>query len=356
VVVRNHRGTRTDTGPDVDRAGRRAEGQDRERVGGQAPQGPTAEQGPPTPTSLGKGSWLHALKRAGKEFRNDNLTDRAAALTYYGVLSLFPGLLVLISILRLTGRSTTQQVLNNVTATAPGPARTVLRTAVQNLQSGRQSTAGVIGVVSLLGAVWSASGYVAAFMRASNVIYDVPEGRPIWKKLPTRLGVTVVAGFLVAVTALAVVLTGGLARQVGKLLHLGSGAVLVWDIVKWPVLVILISLLFGLLYWASPNARPGGFRWVSPGGLLAVVVWLIASAGFTLYVANFGKYNKTYGSLATVIIFLVWLWLTNVAILAGAELDAELQRERAIRAGKPPQEEPYTQLRDTRGQKGGGSA
>jgi membrane protein len=155
-----------------------------------------------------------------------------------------------------------------------------------------------------------------------------------------------------------VVLTGGLARQVGKLLHLGSGVVLVWDIVKWPVLVVLISLLFALLYWASPNARPGGFRWISPGGLLAVVVWLIASAGFTLYVANFGKYNKTYGSLATVIIFLVWLWLTNVAILAGAEFDAELQRERAIRAGKPPQEEPYTQLRDTRkvGQEGGGTA
>lgn len=194
-------------------------------------------------------------------------------------------------------------------------------------------------------------------MRASNVIYDVPEGRPIWKKLSTRLGVTVLAGLLVAVTALAVVLTGGLAGQVGKLLHLGSGVVLIWDIVKWPVLVVLISLLFALLYWASPNARTGGFRWISPGGLLAVVVWLVASAGFTLYVANFGKYNKTYGSLATVIIFLVWLWLTNVAILLGAQFDAELQRERAIRAGRPPQEEPYTQLRDTRkvGQEGGGA-
>jgi membrane protein len=181
--------------------------------------------------------------------------------------------------------------------------------------------------------LWSASGYIGAFMRASNAIYDVPEGRPVWKTLPIRVGVTIVTGIIIAVAALAVVFTGGLAAQAGGLLHLGGTFVLVWDIAKWPVLVILISLLFAILYWASPNAKHGGFRWVSPGGLLAVLIWLLASGGFALYVANFGSYNKTYGTFAGIIIFLVWMGISNIAILLGAEFDAEMQRGRAIAAG-----------------------
>jgi membrane protein len=314
----------------------------------QLPTQPTAEDGPPSPTELGRRSWWQILKRTGKQFREDNLTDWAAALTYYGVLSLFPGLLVLVSVLRLTGKATTQKVLDNLTATAPGPAHSILTTAITNLQNGQQSTAGILAFVGVVGALWSASGYIAAFMRAANAIYDVPEGRPVWKTLPIRLGVTIVTGVIVAAAALAVVFTGGLARQVGKLLHLGSSVVLVWDIAKWPVLVVLISLLFAVLYWASPNAKHGGFRWVSPGGLLAVVVWLVASGGFALYVANFGSYNKTYGSLAAVIVFLVWMWISNVAILLGAEFEAEMQRGRAIEAGHPADDEPYMELRDTR--------
>jgi membrane protein len=183
-------------------------------------------------------------------------------------------------------------------------------------------------------------------MRASNAIYDVPEGRPVWKTLPIRIGVTVVVMVLLAVSAVAVVATGGLAERLGRLLGIGRTAVRVWDIAKWPVLLLIVGFLFALLYWASPNARQP-FRWITPGGTLAVVVWVVASVAFALYVANFGSYNKTYGSLASVIIFLVWLWLSNTAILLGAELNAELERGRAIAAGHPPEEEPYMELRDT---------
>ena len=185
-------------------------------------------------------------------------------------------------------------------------------------------------------------------MQASNAIYDVPEGRPIWKTLPIRLGVTLATGVLLTIAAVLVVFTGPVAEQAGKAIGIGGATVTAWNIAKWPVLVIIIGLLFALLYWASPNAKHGGFRWVSPGSLLAVLLWLIASVGFGFYVGNFGSYNKTYGSLATVIIFLIWLWISNIAILLGAEFDAELQRSRAIQAGHPETEEPYVELRDTR--------
>ena len=208
------------------------------------------------------------------------------------------------------------------------------------------STAGILAVVGLAGALWSASGYIGAFMRASNAIYDVPEGRPIWKTLPIRLGVTVVVMVLLAVSAVAVVATGGVADRLGRLLGIGSAAVSAWNILKWPVLLLIVSFMFALLYWASPNARQG-FRWVSPGGILAVVVWVLASVAFAIYVANFSSYNKTYGSLASVIIFLVWLWLSNTAILLGAELNAELERGRAIAGGHPEDREPYMELRDS---------
>jgi len=312
------------------------------------PAQPTADKGPGKPSELGRRSWLAVLKRTFKEYRNDDLSDWAAALTYYAILSLFPGLLVLVAGLRLLGQSTVRTVVDNIAAIAPGTTRTILTGAVDNILKGGSGTAGVLAVVSLVAALWSASGYVAAFMRAANAIYDVPEGRPIWKKLPVRLGVTIVTGILIALSALAVVFTGRLAEQFGRLIGLGHQAVQVWNIAKWPVLALLISLVFAILYWASPNARQGGFRWVSPGGLLAVVIWLLGSAGFALYVTHFGSYNKTYGSIAAIIIFLVWLYLTNTAILLGAELNAELERGRAMSAGHPADAEPYTELRDER--------
>ncbi|WP_089015984.1 YihY/virulence factor BrkB family protein [Micromonospora inositola] len=310
------------------------------------PVGP--DDGPDSPTQLPGAGWKAALKRTVKEFQDDSLTDWAAALTYYGVLSIFPGMLVLISVLGLLGNSATEGVKDTVNQAVPEKnIRGIIETAIT--QAGTSGgLASIAAIIGLLAAFWSASGYIAAFMRASNTIYDVPEGRPIWKTLPIRLGVTALVGVLLLAAAVIVVFTGGLAEQVGSAIGLGSTAVTVWNIVKWPVLLILVSLMFAILYWASPNARHGGFRWVSPGGVLAVVIWLVISGLFALYVSNFGSYNKTYGALAGVIIFLVWLWLSNIAILLGAEFDAELERGRAIEAGHPAEEEPYVELRDDR--------
>jgi membrane protein len=287
------------------------------------------------------------LRRTVREFKEDNLTDWAAALTYYSVLSIFPALIVLVSVLGLIGDSAIDPLLDNIRELAPGPARDIATNAIENLQSSRGS-AGLLFVIGIAAALWSASGYVAAFMRASNAIYDIDEGRPIWKTLPVRVGLTVVLLVLVGISAFAVVLTGGLAKAAGDLVGLGSTALTVWDIAKWPVLLLVVSFMFGLLYWASPNVKHPGFRWITPGSVLAVLLWVAASAAFAFYVANFGSYNKTYGTLGGVIAFLVWLWISNTAVLLGAELNAELERERAIEAGRPADEEPFVEPRDTR--------
>ena len=292
--------------------------------------------------------WWPVLKRTVREFREDNLTDWAAALTYFSVLAIFPALIVLVSILGLVGESATQPLIDNLGTVAPGPAKEIFTSAIENLQ-GDQGAAGVLFVIGLLGALWSASGYVAAFMRASNAIYDIDEGRPIWKTLPVRVSLTLVLLTLLAISTIAVVLTGGLAERVGDLVGIGSTAVTVWNIAKWPVLLVVVSFMFALLYWAAPNVKHPGFRWISPGGLLAVVGWLIASGAFALFVSNFGSYNKTYGALGGVVVFLVWLWISNIMILLGAEFNAELERERAIENGlRPPDKEPFVEPRDTR--------
>ena len=297
------------------------------------------------PTDLPRSALPGVLKRTVKEFKADNLTDLAAALTYYGVLSIFPMIIVIVSVLGLIGHSATQPLIDNLGKVAPGPARQIFTSAIQNVQSGK-GTAGVLFIAGLLGALWSASGYISAFMRASNVVWDVEEGRPVWKTIPIRLGVTLVTVILLTVSALAVVLTGGLARQVGDLVGLGSTAVTAFDIAKWPVLLLVVSVILAILYYVGPNVRQPSIRWVSPGSILAVLVWLIASAAFAFYVASFSSYNKTYGALGGVIAFLVWLWITNVVILLGAELNAELERGRLIEAGQPADQEPYLPPRD----------
>ena len=302
---------------------------------------------PESPTNLKGRSWGGVLSRTVREFKDDHLTVWAAALTYYGILAIFPAIIALVSILGLIGPSATQPLLDNVAQVAPGPAKDILTSTIQNLQNNRGS-AGFMFFVGIALALWSASGYVAAFMQASNAIYDIPEGRPIWKTLPVRFGVTVVLVVLLAVTALAVVLTGSLAKQVGDVIGLGSTAVTVWDIAKWPVLLLIVSLMFAILYYFSPNVKQPGFRWVSPGGILAVVVWILASAAFAFYVANFGSYNKTYGALAGPVIFLVWLWISNIAVLLGAELNAELERGRELEGGRPAEQDLQIELRDDR--------
>jgi membrane protein len=274
------------------------------------------------------GSWGAVLKRTIKGVSRDNLTDWAAALTYYGVLAIFPALIVLVSVLGLLGPSATQPLIDNLGKVAPGPAKEIFTSALKNLQ-GSKGAAGVFFVVGLAGALWSASGYVAAFMRASNAIYEMPEGRPIWKTVPLRVVLTLVLVLLLAVSAVAVTLTGGLAKEAGGVLGLSDTAVSVWNIAKWPVLVVVVSFMFALLYWAAPNVKHPKFRWVSPGGVLAVIGWIIASLAFAFYVANFGSYNKTYGALAGPIVFLVWLWVSNLMILLGAEFNAELERGKA---------------------------
>ncbi|MEV6626470.1 YihY/virulence factor BrkB family protein [Amycolatopsis sp. NPDC051106] len=303
---------------------------------------------PGGPGELSKGTWGGVLKRTFKQFNRDNLTDWAAALTYYAVLSLFPGIIVLTAILGLLGPNAIQTVIDNVNQVVPGQGKDILVGAIKEL-AGSRSLAGPLAIIGLLGALWSASGYVGAFMRASNSIYGMPEGRPIWKTIPLRVALTVGIVVLLAACALGVVATGSVARRIGDLIGLGSTGVLVWEIAKWPVIALLVSLAFALLYWVGPNVRQPGFKWLTPGGLVAVVLWVLASAGFALYVANFGSYNKTYGSLAGVIVFLVWLWISNLAVLLGAELDAEVARGRTIEAGRAEdQQEPFLPPRDTK--------
>jgi membrane protein len=303
------------------------------------------DQEPNQPSHLARGAWPGVLKRTIREFKADNLTDLAAALTYYGVLAIFPLIIVLVSILGLIGQSVIQPLLQNLGKVAPGPAKQIFTSAIQNIQSSR-GTAGVLFIVGLAAALWSASGYVAAFMRASNVVWDVKEGRPIWKTLPVRLGVTLVTVVLLAISALAVVLTGGLAKQVGNLIGVGGSAVTVWDIAKWPVLLLIVALMLAILYYTAPNVRQPGFRWVTPGGILAVLLSVLASAAFAFYVANFSSYNKTYGALASVIVFLVWLWIINTVILLGAEFNAEIERGRQIEGGQPAEREPFLPTRE----------
>ncbi|RCG32818.1 YihY/virulence factor BrkB family protein [Sphaerisporangium album] len=311
------------------------------------PQKTTSTRVPKGPFDLSGRSWRSVLTRTAKEFQEDKLTDWAAALTYYAVLSMFPALLAAISLLGLFGRSATQPLIDNLAALAPGPAREILEGVLRALQDSPRA-AGVTTVIGIVVALWSASGYVGAFMRASNVMYEMPEGRPIWKTLPLRLAITAVLVVLMAAGAVAVVFTGGLAEQAGRLLGLGDTAVTVWGIAKWPVLVVVVMAVLALLYWAAPNVSHPGLRWVTPGSTLAVVLWIVASAAFGFYVANFASYSKTYAALAGVIVFLVWLWITNVAVLLGVEFDAELARGRAIAAGLPAGEEPYVEPRDTR--------
>jgi membrane protein len=329
---------------DVDRAATTRTGDDvTERPRGTVP----PDAGPKHPGQLRFKGIFAALKRTFKQFSQDNISDWAAALTYYGVLSIFPAALVLVSILGMLSGNAQQTVQNTVSEIAENDQIESLVNTVLGQVKG-SGTASLAAVIGLLLAFWSASGYIAAFMRASNAVYDVPEGRPIWKTLPIRVGVTAAVGLMLVASAFIVVFTGSLARVVGEKLGFGGVAVTVWGIAKWPVLVLLVSLMFAILYWASPNAKTGGFRWISPGGLFAVLLWLVASALFAVYLATFANYAKTYGALGGVIAFLVWLWISNMAILLGAELDAELERGRAIAAGHDPGDEPFLELRDDR--------
>ena len=294
---------------------------------------------PDDPTDLPARSWKDILKRTVKEFQDDNLTDWAAALTYYGVMSLFPMLLVLVALLGLVGQESTITTmtdslraagLKDVAKNVEGPLNEIVR---------NKGGAGALVGFGLLGALWSASGYVGAFTRAMNSIYEVKEGRPFWKLRPLQVVITLAAVLLVSLALVAVVVSGPIAEAVGRALGVGDTGVTVWGIAKWPVLLVVLMGMLAGLYYVAPNVRQPRLRWVSPGSVIAVMVWILASAGFGLYVSNFGSYGKTYGALGSVITFLVWMWLSNVALLFGGELDSELERERELKLGLPAEDE-----------------
>lgn len=295
-----------------------------------------------------KQSWGFVLKKTVRKFSADECTDKAAALTYYAVLALFPALIALVSVLGVFGQgpSTVNTLLDIVGQVGSQSVVDTLRPTIEQVSSA--PGAGLALVVGLAGALWSASGYVGAFGRAMNRIYDIEEGRPIWKLRPVLLLVTFVSVALIAVAAAALALTGPVAQAVGDTIGLGSTAVLVWDIAKWPFLLAIVVFLVALLYYATPNVKQPAFKWMSIGALFAIVVWILASVAFGFYLATFASYSSTYGSMAGVIVFLLWLWLTNLALLLGAELDAELERGRQLQAGMASEEDIQLPPRDTR--------
>lgn len=314
---------------------------------GRAGNDPDDAAKPDSPTDLSKRSWLYVVRKTAREFSKDQCTDIAAALTYYAVLALFPALIALLSLVGLTGHKQ-QTVTTLVQLLRDAGASSVAHTLQPTIAHLAQAPgAGLALIVGLLAALWSASGYTNAFGRALNRMYEIGEGRPFWKLRPAMLLLTAVLLVLAAAVMFALVVTGPAAQAVGNVLHIGSTALTVWNYAKWPVLLVLVVVIVALLYWGTPNIRQPKFRWVSVGSLLAIVIWMLASLGFGFYVAHFSSYNKTYGSLAGVIIFLLWLWLTNLSLLFGAELDAELERGRELQAGIAAEEQVQLPPRDT---------
>jgi membrane protein len=303
---------------------------------------------PDSPADLDRRSWSYVARKTVREFSVDQCTDLAAALTYYAVLSLFPAAIALLSLVSLVGQGTSTvdtllQILRDMGATSAAHTLHPTLTQLSHTQN-----SGIALVVGLAAALWSASGYVGAFGRGLNRIYEVDEGRPLWKLRPVLLLVTLITILLTALVAVALVLTGSAAQAVGNAVGVGSTAVTVWNIAKWPGMLAVVVLIVALLYYATPNVQQPKFRWISVGAVVAILTWILASALFGFYVANFSSYNKTYGSLAGVIVFLLWLWITNLALLFGAELDAELERGRELQAGIAAEETIQLPARDTK--------
>jgi membrane protein len=297
---------------------------------------------PDSPTDLGKRTWSGVAKRAFTEFKDDNVTDWSAALTYYAVLSVFPGIIVFVSLLGLFGQGadTVNKLIDIVgDIGVPQGALDSLRGPIEDVVNQQGSRAGLALVLGLAGALWSASGYIGAFIRAMNAIYEVKEGRKFYILRPLQILITIVYTLLLTVITLALVASGSVAKAIGDAVGVGDAVVTTWNIAKWPIIVIIVSLMIAGLYHVAPNVKQPRFRWFTLGGFLALVLWVIASAAFGFYVANFGSYNKTYGSLGAIITFLVWMWITNNVLLFGAEVNAELERGRELQAGQPAQED-----------------
>ncbi len=295
---------------------------------------PDDRRKPDSPPDLHRGTWTYVARNTVRQFSADECLDLAAALTYYAVLAAAPALLALVSVLGLVGdaEQAVERVIDTVDGVVPPDALAVVEPLVQNAAGGG-GRAGLALVLGVALALWSASGYVGAFGRAMNRIYSIDEGRPVWKLRPVMLLVTLVAVVIAALIVVALVLSGSLARAVGDAVGLGSTSVTVWNIAKWPVVLLLVIVLVAILYRVTPNVRQPRMRWISIGAFVAIFAWVLASAAFGFYVATFSSYDATYGSLAGIIVFLLWLWITNLALLFGAELDAELERGRQLQGG-----------------------
>ena len=308
---------------------------------------------PDSPTDIKAPNWKFVLKNAVREFTDDGLTDAAAALTYYAVLSLFPAIIALVSILSLVGQSgdlikdLIQDLKNQ--GTIPAGASDTVMPVLEELLTAPAPGIGLI--VGILVALWSASNYVKAFGRTMNRIYEVPEGRGLIKLNLWQYGLTALILVLAAVSLVLVTISGPLAESLGNVIGLGDLAVTIFSIVKWPILALVVVLILALLYWGTPNVQQPKFRWISVGALFAIIVSILATVGFGFYVANFGSYDKTYGALAGVIIFLFWIYIINSVVLFGAEIDAELERGRQLQAGIEAEEEIQLPLRDEKGAK-----
>jgi membrane protein len=280
----------------------------------------------PKPTTGG------TLKRTVTEFVEDDLTDWAATLTYFGMLALFPALTALAAVVGLF--TTPQQLTDALTTVVPESAAETLNPVIEDI-AGNSSAAGIALVLSLVGALWTASGYVGAFTRAANVVYETPEGRKIWKLKPLQILVTLVGILFAALIVAMLVLSGPVVDALGQAIGLGDTVLTVWTWAKWPVILVVLALMIAVLYYSTPNVKLRGFKWVSPGAAVAILVAVVASALFAFYVANFSSYNATYGALAGVVIFLIWFWLINIALLFGLELDAEMERTKELKEGVP---------------------
>jgi membrane protein len=311
-----------------------------------APEGAAAQSG-----------WWATIKRTASEFQEDNLSDWAAALTYYGLLSLFPALIAMVSLIGIFGdpKATTDSLTEIITEIGPDSAAETFKGPIESITKSSGS-AGIAFVLGIAVALWSASGYIGAFMRASNVIYETPEGRPFWKLRPLQILVTLAMIVMMTLLAVSLVLTGPVVSAVAEPLGIGSTAVDVWNVAKWPAMVLVFLLMLAILYYASPNVKLRGFKWVTAGSLVAIAVWIVASALFAFYVSNFGSYDKTYGTLGGMIALLIWFWITNLAILFGHQLNAERERSLEIAEGRPRAEreiqlEPRTAPKQDRAQR-----
>ncbi|MBA3530146.1 MAG: YihY/virulence factor BrkB family protein [Propionibacteriaceae bacterium] len=309
---------------------------------------PDADVKPDSLTEISRRSWRYLTGRTLREFLEDDCLDLAAGLTYYGVLAVFPALIAVISLLGVFGQGpqSVTTILDILQRIIPASGLEVIQPFLEKLTQTSGATLGL--VLGVAGALWFVSAYVGAFGRCMNHIYDIREGRPIWKLLPLMGLVTVVLGVLCLCAVLLLILTGPVARAVGDVLGFGSTAVLMWNIVKWPVLVAIVFLVIAVLYSATPNVRQPRFRWLSPGAVLAILTWFAGSLLFGLYVSNFAHYDATYGSIAGVIVLLIWLWVTNIALLLGAELDAEVERARELQGGIRAERTVQLPPRDTR--------